>query len=359
MEEGSGWVWDSRDLVYFHPSSNTYAVSTNGEWSYVHATEFKPGEPSSAMADHRTELEEGEVRDDVGWGALIEGTERGQIATPVDIEVLRLVIISSDILTLHKVIMIDGTSPEGIQIGRDKVPGPTRVRLKEMAVSKTHAVIFRQGPEWCIVDLGSTHGTFVVSGSGAAERLSPPKHASQPHPLKHLDKITIGSTTVVAHLHPDWPCDACQINGDNMFELFQDTGKRDQTTEIEISPRYAGPRGSHEMSLLRKSLLKDNGHSATKNSVYVDRSALRRQMERPSSRRSASPPRLSEPSKPASFAARMLGKQGWVEGKGLGAQNDGIAEPLSVKANKDKRGLGDDEEDWRIRGKKKRWRELE
>ena len=30
---------------------------------------------------------------------------------------------------------------------------------------------------------------------------------------------------------------------------------------------------------------------------------------------------------------------------------DGIAEPLVAKGNSDKRGLGEDEEDWRVRGK--------
>ena len=147
------WVWDPSLGVYFHAPSNTYAINSNGEWTYVLATDFKPGQPSTVRAPQ--ELEDGEVEDDVGWGALMEESPKPKpenAAGDESAQVLRLVVLESDVLDPGKIAMID-SRPEGVQLGRDKQPGQLRVRLKEMAVSKTHAVVYR-GEEWCIVDLG-------------------------------------------------------------------------------------------------------------------------------------------------------------------------------------------------------------
>ena len=77
--------------------------------------------------------------------------------------VLRLVVIKSELLTLGEIAVLDAREG-GVQIGRDRCEkgGAARVRLKEMEVSKTHAVVhWGQGggddeekEGWWVVDLG-------------------------------------------------------------------------------------------------------------------------------------------------------------------------------------------------------------
>ncbi|ORY83438.1 hypothetical protein LY90DRAFT_697355 [Neocallimastix californiae] len=57
-----------------------------------------------------------------------------------------------------------------------------------------------------IIDMGSTHGTFV---NGV--RLSESKICSKPCPLKNKDIIQIGSTILEVHYHKQWACSECTI----------------------------------------------------------------------------------------------------------------------------------------------------
>ena len=73
---------------------------------------------------------------------------------------LRLVVVKSTVLTPGQVAIIDAREG-GIQIGRDRIEsgGQVRLRVKEMEVSKTHAVLYWGKGEdeeyaWWIVDLG-------------------------------------------------------------------------------------------------------------------------------------------------------------------------------------------------------------
>ncbi|KWU42985.1 hypothetical protein RHOSPDRAFT_10769, partial [Rhodotorula sp. JG-1b] len=129
----------------------------------------------------------------------------------------------------HKVASLDPGEP--VSIGRDK-SYERRIRLRELAVSKSHATLFWTvvvGGYWAIVDNASTHGTFVrAEGEKRFVRLSEAKVASVPHRLYHLDSIRIGSTTFSVHIHPSFACSVCSVASDssNLIPLVtSDTSK--------------------------------------------------------------------------------------------------------------------------------------
>lgn len=346
------WVWDATNQVYYSASSGTYAVMGASGWEYV------------ARADMQAtdDKEEGEIQDDVGWGALMEDKPK------VVGRILRLVVSKSDVLD-NGVVIIDGREG-GVQIGRDRDKGGSaRLRLKEMEVSKTHAVVYWSADEskWCIVDLGassvrramiciladgtgSTHGTWVNG-----KRLSEAKHSSQPTTLVHLSKIAIGTTTLVAHAHDSWPCDDCALG---IGEIKLDTGPATADKQVEkhvwdgAHPKTRAVRAGEAMANLRQQIMSAQPDPrGTPDRAYVDRSAMRRAMQR----RSASPQRDEAlgPTPPA-FGAALLAAQGWTPGTGLGKDQSGRSEPIQVEQRDGRRGLGTDA-DWKARGKQRRY----
>lgn len=73
-------------------------------------------------------------------------------------------------------------------IGRDRDYAP-RIRLKSLEVSKNHATIYWdvEMGEWAIVDMASTHGTYIRRHEGEGktwERLAERGMASLPRQLK-------------------------------------------------------------------------------------------------------------------------------------------------------------------------------
>lgn len=182
------------------------------------------GAAGDAVEGEKEEREEGEIEDDVGWGGLMEPEQlqavlktRNPIHTvpgsttlstrpqsnalekhpaytaayddpklyaypsqtqlePADpptatpTHILRLVVQESKVLTPGQVVIIDARQG-GIQLGRDRCErgAQARMRLREMEVSKTHAVVYhgqkgdtdlreldQQGDSaWWIVDLGT------------------------------------------------------------------------------------------------------------------------------------------------------------------------------------------------------------
>lgn len=402
----AAWVWDAEQGVYYHSPSGSYAMPSRdgGEWTYLTAEE---------MATSRsTSKEEGEVDDDVGWGGLMEPEKLAAIVEsssskayepppdPADSadRILRLVVMRSKALEVGGVVVLD-TREGGIQLGRDRALGKTpRVRVKEMEVSKTHALVYygtkgrepRFGrdvapePEgWWILDLGSTLGTYVAHrGEEKATRLSETKEASRPYELLHSDKVTVGTTTFVVHIHQDWPCTECQFSGNVQIAL--DDGVKEPEPEPERDP--AAKRGQKhlnrkiEMARLRDTLLGDE-RPKRKHEGYVDRSAQRRKLH-PSSppRKGISPannvalgPRdggyrstttISAPAGPSTVAREMLAKQGWAPGRGLGKDGSGRAEALEPVMRSERAGLGARGEladtaggDWKTRAKERRWGE--
>ncbi|WVN86837.1 uncharacterized protein L203_102011 [Cryptococcus depauperatus CBS 7841] len=429
-------------------------------------------EPTGGMGEEGGR-EEGEVEDDVGWGGLMDPDELAKIenaknkankqrrnnvhmniggvqesdgiptfddpnlyaypsqaaATEPETEkelgnhLLRLVVTATACprVTVGQVAIIDARE-EGIQIGRDKCEkgAPARIRLRELEVSKTHAVVYwdESGKKekgnagdirsvcqgWWVVDLGSTHGTFLNDfgndvekeptkiNSATGQRLSEAKHSSKPFSVGHLSTITIGTTTFQAHIHSSWPCDACKLIGDN--ELFLDDGKvhgeggavsipEQKTWDIALtSEQKRGNREARrkkEMASLKDVLLNrgqemQSSLKETGSRGYVDRSAMRRQLHPKSPpqnhRLSSAPPSPGaiQPSMPPApvrnkFAEDFLAMQGWQQGAGLGKDGTGRADHIEVHKRVGKRGLGaigsvEDTGDWKQRGKMKRFEEV-
>ncbi|OJT15127.1 hypothetical protein TRAPUB_8299 [Trametes pubescens] len=349
---------------------------------------------------------------------------------------LRLLVRHSTVLRkLKKLALLDGYSE--IQIGRDVAPPGSetpRIRLKELEVSKLHATIFwdEERLEWAIVDMGSKHGTFIqpatLSSSGSSSvsspgvapggavahgagekgiRLCPPRVASIPRPLHHLDLLTIGGTTFAVHVHEDRiPCAECSPQANEEVPLFSNTKsagniaesskkrKLDAVAAPDIAPSR-NPRAA--LAMLKRSLL--SASASTSGSTpgssapqYVDRSARRRTLhpdhspattpniERsryssPSISAPATPPPptpVSAPSAPlpaSNIGHRLLMKQGWQPGSALGdpsSDNSGLLTPLEPPSTVGRAGLGASVrpssstpaaqgEDWRDAGKQRRW----
>ena len=148
---------------------------------------------------------------------------------PNDFPICRLVVQEGRFISQkRRLAVIDGYSE--VQFGRDAPPAGAntpRIRLKDMEVSKLHATLFwdAERAEWAVVDMGSKHGTFVGSGQDTTRvRLSASRVASMPKRLKHLDRLSLGGTTLVVHIHENrLPCSDCSASGqgtDDIIPLF-------------------------------------------------------------------------------------------------------------------------------------------
>ncbi|KAI6042980.1 hypothetical protein EDC04DRAFT_3058011 [Pisolithus marmoratus] len=317
---------------------------------------------------------------------------------------LRLLVLQSSILHKHlRVAVLDAYGEA--QIGRDHAPvgsAVPRIRLKEMEVSKLHATAYwdKKRREWAVVDMGSKHGTFLQSGRQLdlePVRLSPPRVASIPRPLCHLDRLIIGSTTFLCHIHEDRkPCVECMSDGQGDVPLFtvpKDNspiaGKRTSESAGLEQRQTMGERRDPKRALttLKRALLSRHHEpsdsslpsSTRPNATYVDRSARRRAMypgsqydspgvqsprgdspgiSKPSlelaqlSVPHATPSHAEAPQSPGPLSDNNIGrklllKQGWQPGQTLGSSTGGDSEngsglvvPLEVTPLPPRAGLG-------------------
>ncbi|KAH8994973.1 hypothetical protein EDB92DRAFT_1848541 [Lactarius akahatsu] len=156
---------------------------------------------------------------------------RSESAHSNDFPICRLIVQQSRRRFLphnQRLAVVDGYSQ--VQFGRDAAPhgvSTPRIRLKDMEVSKLHATLFwdSERHEWAVVDMGSKHGTFVGSGQDTKPtRLSASREASMPKRVRHLDRLSLGGTTFVVHVHenrlPCVDCSASTEGDDDMIPLF-------------------------------------------------------------------------------------------------------------------------------------------
>ncbi|KAA1467462.1 hypothetical protein DENSPDRAFT_832516 [Dentipellis sp. KUC8613] len=328
---------------------------------------------------------------------------------------LRLIVEKSSILSpKRRLAILEGYTE--IQIGRDLAPPGSetpRVRLKEMEISKLHATIFWDTDrlEWAIVDMGSKHGTFVASSGGEGRgaptgpvmrdergiRLSVPRTASVPRRLRHMDRLTLGSTTFVVHVHEErLPCVECsasaQTPGDEipLFDARQKESaaagsaqkRKHEPDEVEDKRTVGMGRDAKKaLTSLKRDLLNRHSSSPGPSSGqstpgYVDRSARRRALHSSSAPdmpgmppimpppipsrqkpvpmpvpppRPPSPPRSAPPMplNVTNVGHKLLMKQGWEPGTALGlpetepdSESRRLIEPLEVNSTSHRAGLG-------------------
>ncbi|KAL7414647.1 hypothetical protein BDY24DRAFT_385926 [Mrakia frigida] len=252
------------------------------------------------------------------------------------------------------------------------------------------------------------------------QRLSESKTASLPARLEHGDLLSVGSTIFEVHLHPNFPCTQCSSTTtssliptsfapDSSSQLSDASSSWKSILDREHGPQLPPLNPREKLKRLKEELLsKDStkrteSHSSSSTSneeegerrkerEYQDRAALRREIypDEPlpppitsySKKRKPNPTSLSAPPKPSaaqtSYSAlpstnvghAMLLKKGWNPGSALGLAGEaggGRTEPLQVKrlAGEGRKGLGvksvevngEEEGEWRERGKSKRWKE--
>lgn len=322
-------------------------------------------------------MEDGELNDHGSVPVVAVHNERVQnVQLPSRSQPLCRLLVgrTSVIPSKHRVVPIDGYP--AVQLGRDASIGSTtpRVRLREMEVSKYHANIYWDSSrkEWSIVDMGSKHGTFLSSpfAVGTSIRLSAPRNASLPRQLRHLDNLTIGSTTFVVHLHSDGlPCTECTLSGaEDQVPLFS-TKKHIPQLNTAAYSATSSKDSKTALSTLKRTLLAHHHDMGDDNASteYLDRSAKRRALHPTSAYdspgvaplhislpSSSTPesfpidetPPAPQPLSPTNVGHRLLMKQGWHPGSTLGVLPDdeqariALVEPLQIVANTHRAGLG-------------------
>jgi len=231
-------------------------------------------------------------------------------------------------------------SEKGITIGRSSLAG---IRAKGRDASRMHAEIVYDAESlgFMLRDVGSRHGTECNG-----HRLGGANKAERGGPLQQGDSVRVGDTviTVIGTTHTAPP--ECRASLRISVSTLQ------QPTSHLDKPRAPG---SFVLPVeeLRRALQRD-----TTKPCYRDRAAERRTLHGPqpvvapprglvaASSVSAHPPtyvvRATEPPPiPESNVGRkLLRAMGWKEGQGLGANEDGIAQPINPKHQRNKAGLG-------------------
>lgn len=245
----SAWAWDDRYSLYFNSGTKQWArPRPDGGWDYAGGDDTaaatapeQPNQPRDAhshpaaanqdddddqpRADDRSSHRAQVSYDDVDQAPPAAAVPEEQLWPASDDDepdpadrlasapLLRLVVHRRPdpaVLPLaHTVASLDPAEP--VSIGRDK-SFERRIRLRELAVSKTHCTLFwaphadpdaahddADGSYWAVVDNASTHGTFVADERGENEvRLSDPKVASTPRRLHHLECVPLSLVLVLS-----------------------------------------------------------------------------------------------------------------------------------------------------------------
>ncbi|KAL8602201.1 hypothetical protein ACOMHN_022714 [Nucella lapillus] len=254
---------------------------------------------------------------------------------------IRIVIQASDASDVGTFFLV--TYPGGT-IGRD---GDARnvISLPDTNVSKVHAEIKYDEDNSCytVQDCGSQNGTFIND-----LRISESKEKSAAVPLSHEDVLRVAGTHMLLHIHPGTDtCNDCEpgqvlaslraqqtVFNDHVVLTKNERKKQARRQLKDIKKKYG----------LANCAYVDNV-PAIQHPDYADKAGLRRRYvgsEHSSHKQSHDvPASVHRPISSENKGHRMLAKMGWKEGSGLGKDNAGRAEPVTVelRANRSA-GLG-------------------
>ncbi|KAI8896599.1 hypothetical protein BC833DRAFT_596860 [Globomyces pollinis-pini] len=281
---------------------------------------------------------------------------------------LSLVVSSSNVVKENSIIVFGNTT---VSIGRDRSL-ELRLRLNELSVSRHHCNIYFD-EAFYIIDLGSTHGTFLNR-----RRLSEAKCVSERFLLKDGDRLEIGTSAFVVHFHET--CLQCNPKFNEVISIAPTKGERkirkSKENSIAKSPTIlptAPAVDFHDLvniTPLESRYIEDSEiiHqiNITKKAAEYRSQAIeiQKQLMKPlikgpkmhqkiknvledgnieETQPKAGIPKKSHISVPISknnVGSRLLQKMGWKEGTGLGPQSAGITDPVPLSNHKGRKGLG-------------------
>lgn len=246
---------------------------------------------------------------------------------------MRLVIVKTSLENYHAGTLFLVTR-DGGTLGREGVHH--EILLPDYNVSKDHLkfqYVYKGDTEqryaYEVIDLGSRNGTWVNG-----KRLSGPNEMSKPEEIHHGTVISIGSTTLLCHIHKGLDsCSECQT-------VETPSMKESASAEINLSSKQLHHK--QVMQMKHKYQLKNATDDDSLPKGYVDRAKARRATV--GSSHDSEKTEVSSVHVPVSKSNKgydLLSKMGWKEGNNLGKNaSSSVQEPLYVEPKVGKAGFG-------------------
>ncbi|XP_050456396.1 angiogenic factor with G patch and FHA domains 1 isoform X1 [Cataglyphis hispanica] len=221
----------------------------------------------------------------------------------------------------------------GGSLGRE---GDHSVLIPDINVSKYHARFTYDEikKQYHVIDSGSRNGTFLNG-----KRLSVAKQESEAHEITHGSIIKIGETKLLCHIHNgNETCGHCEpglVQQNISFDENKVSKKELHKEELR--------RLKHKFGFVKDNVM----FNSQLGSGYQDRALARRQQVGSShhlvkTEQSSIHTSIAKDNK----GFKILSKMGWFEGHSLGKDGDGITEPVPIKGNYNKAGIGSSEADF-------------
>ncbi|KAK9496594.1 hypothetical protein O3M35_013128 [Rhynocoris fuscipes] len=353
-DKSSGTYYNSEQGYYYNPEYKLYYYPRLGAYYYYDETAdslkfhsfVNTEESTTAMSKVKTDdKEEGELSSsDDEDGEITEETnskvifESGPKAFEPDhskhnAPCMRMVIVKTN-LENYKVGTLFLITRDGGTLGREGAHH--EIVLPECNISKEHLkfqYVYKGDTEqryaYEVIDLGSRNGTWVNG-----KRLSSPNEQSKSEEISHGTVLTIGSTTLLCHIHNGMDfCSECQ------------TPEVPLLKEGSAATKLSTKKQHHKqlMQIKQKYQLNTTVEGNCLPEGYVDRAKARRNTvgsSHHSEKTEVSSVHL--PMNKTNKGYNLLSKMGWKEGKNLGRNNNtsSLQEPLYVEPKIGKGGFG-------------------
>ncbi|EGD82356.1 hypothetical protein PTSG_03020 [Salpingoeca rosetta] len=359
IDPDTGYYFVPEHNLFFDASSQCYLTYQDGSYHY-HST-------VAAIPD--------EQQEDAANGADVdEGgpTTTAQPSSAAGTRCMSLLVTASDVVPVGSCVPI---TTQGVIVGRREPEA--NVCVPDQQLSRRHChITYRPdlSSHWpfVITDMDSKNGTMVNG-----EWLEPAGRDKDAVPLRHGDVIEVGeSTKFEAHVHAhSGYCEKCRhawVSSEQQQQQQQHQQDGSSGPTLSAAPTtssrvYAYVPGEslvdrnsevkHKQRQLKREIMQEDARSRPQDQQqsaetaqrYVDRAQIRRQtvgsepiMDEDMEERYAPPTVHATEQTPISgdnVGRRLLSKMGW-SGTGLGKDEQGIAEPVRVKKNKSRAGLG-------------------